>query len=293
MGSQYAGDPEVFPADFTIPDDGDPTSASTVNVAFEALGDRTAFAWARLNVLPNHAALTAIAAPANGMMRFVAGHGHYVFDTSATTGFAPFRLAADDSTVGGWVAGSAHETTKVVIVPPANTALSMSGAWGSPTFPFAPTYPVSIEVFRYVNGSVYYTPINLFANEAYGISVPLDQSLVNGSTLTQVRFQWQGNAAHAALPGLMPSFCVARVDKESGVVLSLSSTTFLSDTSANAAAYDLRHWVTLTPDQFNAIDKSTYGYFAFCWGEGGTNARTMAALHSIELTMSVPDARLP
>lgn len=42
MGSQYAGNP-VFPVDYTIPDDGDPRTAAAVNVALEALGDRTKF----------------------------------------------------------------------------------------------------------------------------------------------------------------------------------------------------------------------------------------------------------
>lgn len=42
MGEQYAGD-DVFPEDFTIPDDGDPPTAAAMNVALEALGDRTQF----------------------------------------------------------------------------------------------------------------------------------------------------------------------------------------------------------------------------------------------------------
>lgn len=47
--AQYAGDPEsTWPDDFTIPDDvTDPRDASSVNVAFEALGDRTARLQAR------------------------------------------------------------------------------------------------------------------------------------------------------------------------------------------------------------------------------------------------------
>lgn len=43
MGHQEAGDPALFPADFTVPDDGDPKNASSWNVAFEALADRTAW----------------------------------------------------------------------------------------------------------------------------------------------------------------------------------------------------------------------------------------------------------
>lgn len=42
MSSQYAGT-ATFPADFTIPDDGDPKDATSVNVALEALGDRSVY----------------------------------------------------------------------------------------------------------------------------------------------------------------------------------------------------------------------------------------------------------
>lgn len=41
MSSQYAGDPNAYPADYTIPDDADPPTAAAVNVGLEALGDRT------------------------------------------------------------------------------------------------------------------------------------------------------------------------------------------------------------------------------------------------------------
>ncbi|MBN9160865.1 MAG: hypothetical protein J0I07_07875 [Myxococcales bacterium] len=42
MGRQYAGDPNAtWPEDYYLPDDGDSLDAASVNVAFEALGDRT------------------------------------------------------------------------------------------------------------------------------------------------------------------------------------------------------------------------------------------------------------
>lgn len=48
MSEQYAGDPSAFPIDFTLPDDGTAPKAQQFNVAFEALGDRTANLNARL-----------------------------------------------------------------------------------------------------------------------------------------------------------------------------------------------------------------------------------------------------
>lgn len=43
MSDPYAGNPALFPATYTIPDDSDPPTASAVNVGLEALGDRTAY----------------------------------------------------------------------------------------------------------------------------------------------------------------------------------------------------------------------------------------------------------
>lgn len=43
MSDQYEGNPALFPDDYTIPDDGEDIDALAVNVAFEALGDRTAY----------------------------------------------------------------------------------------------------------------------------------------------------------------------------------------------------------------------------------------------------------
>jgi hypothetical protein len=47
----YEGDPNSFPETFLIPDDSDPPQAAVVNVANEALGDRTAYLKARLTEL--------------------------------------------------------------------------------------------------------------------------------------------------------------------------------------------------------------------------------------------------
>jgi hypothetical protein len=50
MGHAYAG-ADSFPTDYTIPDDGDARTAASVDVAFEALGDRTIYLKNRLAAL--------------------------------------------------------------------------------------------------------------------------------------------------------------------------------------------------------------------------------------------------
>ncbi|MBX3218926.1 MAG: hypothetical protein KF795_00320 [Labilithrix sp.] len=48
MAHQISGNPGSFPVSFSIPDDGDARTAASVNVAFEALADRTALLQARV-----------------------------------------------------------------------------------------------------------------------------------------------------------------------------------------------------------------------------------------------------
>lgn len=48
MATPYAG-ANAFPASYLIPDDGDVRSAASVNVALEALGDRTVYLYDRIN----------------------------------------------------------------------------------------------------------------------------------------------------------------------------------------------------------------------------------------------------
>lgn len=83
MPDQYAGNPNNFPADFSIPDDADPPTAAAVNVALEALGDRTAWLRAFLPQLeivvvdvPRLTSLgTAVVVPDNVNFAFAWGFG--------------------------------------------------------------------------------------------------------------------------------------------------------------------------------------------------------------------------
>jgi hypothetical protein len=73
MGHQIPGNP-VFPIDFTIPDDGDARSASSVNVPFEALADRTAWLKANTTIVAE------IEFIANGSFTWPFGATHAIFD---------------------------------------------------------------------------------------------------------------------------------------------------------------------------------------------------------------------
>jgi hypothetical protein len=116
MSSQYAGDPDAFPSDFTIPDDGDAQDASSVNVAFEALGDRTAYLATkglRVQVFtfnasgtfnaPANAAAIALAEGCGGGGGGGGGRNHAAADTNVTG--------------GGGGGGALRHLQPIVIVP--------------------------------------------------------------------------------------------------------------------------------------------------------------------------------
>ncbi len=88
MASQYAG-ADLFPTDFLIPDDGDDEDATSVNVALEALGDRTI-------ALQSHS-------PRLQVIEFL---------TSGT--YAP---AADSRIVAAWVVGCGGGGAELGVMP--------------------------------------------------------------------------------------------------------------------------------------------------------------------------------
>jgi hypothetical protein len=122
----YAGDPLAFPSDFQIPDDSDPPAAATFNVAYEALGDRTASMQAAIVPLADLATLAAIDTTkyASGTVRTVLRYGSYLFDSASAA--ADDRPAVVQPSVGPgrWlqtcVTGYAREftTSSVWTCPP-------------------------------------------------------------------------------------------------------------------------------------------------------------------------------
>lgn len=108
MGSQYVGDDSAFPEDFTIPDSSDPREPGSINVALEALGDRTAF-------LDRHVRDTGVLAIRSGSVLdmqdltgmtsgsvYLTAYGIFVFDSgsSATPDGITVVLASDP---GRWL----------------------------------------------------------------------------------------------------------------------------------------------------------------------------------------------
>lgn len=60
MATQYAGDPDSFPASFELPDDNDDLDAASVGVGLEALADRTQYLKRRFRTVADLAEMKAI-----------------------------------------------------------------------------------------------------------------------------------------------------------------------------------------------------------------------------------------
>ncbi len=237
--------------------------------------------------------LAALTAPQDGDVRSVLGFGLYTFKTAATTGLSPFRIAAGDATAGGWVSGTAHQTTVVRFLSPGGQPNGM-------TSDYAPA-STAIRLVRdeaeiastaTANDSLVHNTVNAGAPTGRALVVSLDSVLVDGATITLVRNRVLPIGGHIGLPGLMPKMSVARCAID-GVAVALLSTGggLATDSSANVVAYENFRWNSYVPDQHNVIDKSQYSYHLILWNEGDTNALAGLTYNGVEVTQTVPDAR--
>jgi hypothetical protein len=123
MASPLAGNPASYPAEITIPDDGDPRSVSSVNVGLEALADRTANLDARTARVGDLAIMLAAAGRPNGSLFYAIGYGLYIRITAG--GYTPVGTYVLDAADGGqWV----HESLLRLNVNGGLAAIGVAGA---------------------------------------------------------------------------------------------------------------------------------------------------------------------
>lgn len=297
MSEQYAGDEDFFPADYTIPDDSDPPTAAAFNPAAEALGDRTAWLKKRVDALvplTTLAQLTAIAAPASGLLRFVDQHGWYRFDSSATTAAdGRFVLAADDSTPGRWRHGGVRSRRRFT----AMSCLNPHVAWnpistfesnrydvvrnkeanftiGAAHYQYGVGVLSRTDTMTIVNGSFTFRqePGGPDGTYSHGAMWCLDPYLIEGATLEQVQaIVHPATSGRAALPPTPMSIGVFRKDVAGlyAPVSMRSAGDFANDPSATLVAYQTPHILPCVTDQHNVISKAFESYYVQVWNEFG------------------------
>lgn len=281
----------TLPGSITVPADGENINAADVNGPFQHIADGVKHVQNRTDVLADLTALAAILAPTDGLGRHVLGQGDYVFKTSATTGLSPFRVAAADATVGGWVSSTAHQETLVRIYHPAFLAAYQSSAAITPVLDPAGTPCIATDVL-FQRGAATFASVVTGSDTAHALVMKLDDALIDGATLSSLRIRWKPNPTHVSLPGLMPKYGVGRVSITGNVGTALYSTGggLRTDASADIAAYNPEHWNSFAPDQHSVIDKTNFGYHLTVYNEGGANSLA-ASIYAIEVTQTIPDAR--
>ena len=288
---------------FTIPSDGDAFNVSSVNVAMQAIADRTQYLALRVVPLASLAALASILAPANGAGRHVVGQGLYTFQTSATAGLLPFRVAAADGTAGGWVVSSAYQTALTRFVT-LNGNVRISASVGA----IAPVLTVNALTnnmdFAYptvaqagLSDRGFFTNIVYSAGAgSYAWSMPLDQSLVDGSTLSSATLYFTPVGGHVAVPTIQPWIGIIRNVRAgynpTSTKLKSGATGYTQLAAATVVAYQVDQALVFTPDQNNLIDLTTYSYLLVIGDEGAGNMIPGNRFAQVALSMTaIPDAR--
>jgi hypothetical protein len=117
--------------------------------------------------------------------------------------------------------------------------------------------------------------------------LPLDELLhYNGWTIASCVLKVKGKAGHAALPVGMPQIALVRFGASANT--SLHASTWIADSAANVAAYEVEHDITLTPNQNAVIDSSQYQYALLVQNEYNTNALNGLQFRRIVLTLTGP-----
>lgn len=289
----------------TLPADGENIDAIDVNAPFQSLADGLAHATAiagAVAALADLTALAAVLAPADGAVRHVVGYGWYVFKTSATTGLSPFRVAAGDFTVGGWVASIAHETTKAVTVP-CNRGVFISTDSAGTVASQPPNVTVALgyantTVLQATISDVGFYPLIVQTGGAssYLFAIPIDEFMIDGATLASAHLYLRPKGGHAGLPTRQPWLGIVRNIATGYAPVPqplLSGVTGVSQlASGSTGAYQTDNTIVLTCDQNNVIDKLQYNYLAIIGDEGGTNALAGNRFAKILLNFTgIPDAR--
>lgn len=272
MVSPYAGDPTAFPVTFDILDDGDARNAATLDVAPEALGDRTAFVKAAITPI-TLTALRAIdttdaAVWPTGIVRNVTQVGAYYLDRSSADPELIPNVIAPTTGVGRWLALTPFSSTRTLVMPLWDVPALATG-WATGYAPPTITDPG--------DGTPQIIPI-------------LPGCLHNGATLSSVVMVYLA-AAHGALPANQPKFELLRYPRSSGtnpatnVTLGTYSQAAFGTVGEYTNSGNAVEW-TYTPSSNNVIDKAAYEYAILLVPESGANAAPGNAWFGARLTFS-------
>lgn len=290
MTTQYAGI-DSFPISFAVPDVGDAEGAAAVSVGLEALADRTQSLNLSRVALASFVYLRAINTTSltNGTVRHVRGNGYYVFDSASVATPVDPWIIQPNTGPGRWIGGVPNTSARSVLVP-GDTCKGVSA-----TFDTTGTRSLSVSfgvlaasnVSAFPLGGAKVNDVTTGTSGAKALIYPISSKMIDGATFLSVEVTFQGAAAHAALPVLMPAIGIRRCDNL-GTVSALYSVSsgFQSDPSPDLTTYQAMHTWTWVTNQNAVIDLSTYTYDLIAYYEGGTNALVNGIWQAFKLDFS-------
>lgn len=193
-----------------------------------------------------------------------------------------------------WPTFSANRSRTLIV--PAQDVWGVSNAavpQGSVPAAWATT-PANMPILLGANTGFQTSVVNSASGNAWAYVIPI-RNLHNGATITGATLYFKATT-HANLPPTMPAFAIYTGNMTLGTgILSLASSNFAVDPSANIGAYDATHSWSLTVNQNNVINTATNYYWLIVWDEGGaSNTAVGNIIFGATLTYgSIPNMAFP
>lgn len=283
--------PVALPASITVPADGQPNTAASVVGPIQHVANGIAYVAAgTTTTVATLAALKAIAAPTNGMVRHVKGYGLYVFDTASVEAvFSPHYLAADDATAGKWIGPRAGELVRTIWVP-GSSVRWMTDA-GVPSLSSTGKFFDASHKMNAVGGAMKPLENAAHATNAFGFHFDLQPyvSAKHGARIATATLYWYSAAADGGTPPA-PRFGLYRSGRTGASptvdALLSSGSGFVTDSGGSFATVD--RTVLYTADQNHTIDATSYAYGAVIYDELGALATAGNTFHGLLLSFTSP-----
>ncbi len=277
--STVTGNSAAYHASVDVPDDFDERDAAAILVVAEAAMDNTAFLYTRV----------------------VGGSGVIItedINASGNVDIAGSAHVGGNLTVDGLVTAANVNTDTLqadVLVDAQNISSDTNVTAGTGFFVPERTVTVWIDAPADAEDGWICEREALAPNEFHWVTtttnirdlrVALNAHIPRNANITQVKARFKGAPGHAALPSIMPELTLYRKRTDPAGAASASIGNEF-DSSADAAAFEAEHDITLTVGSGgHTADTSTAVYYAIVSSEsdGGSNAIAGAKLAAIGIT---------
>ncbi len=311
MSTGYAGDPDVYPADVRLVDDGEPASAAFLGLCSQDLADRTANLNARLSLLSGNVATMGGAAPvastsalealdvsvmSTGDLRFVPGYGWYRLSKvsgditsygSSGNDRRPQFMLSDDG-LGVWALARSDRLITLRVVPLASGLIPGAAA----TYDNARLEDYTPSAGDYIHSPFGATLQVTSGTDQPGVLVDLTQALASyrGFRILFAGIRLWPPGGHSALPEFMPRLGLWRADQDGADVYAPTplSAAMAVDSSGNVVSYEVRHELNLTAvSSDESIIEYGHSYTLGIFSEGGTDSSGGTRVTGINLTIGL------